>query len=156
MTTDSGMNLRKHVINYVKDTPIGNGFRASRDELNAILDKHFADGKRAADFVGMISQSTLCMFFVSYLFKQSNAQSGVTFERFVYGWSALMFLALYLYICYKIMRITVYYFMRDAANRASFLGKVYPVFISISSGLCIYYGQFSVVRAIVTSNTLLK
>jgi hypothetical protein len=54
------------------------------------------------------------------------------------------------------MKVTIYYFMRDASNNKTVIGKVYPVIISIVSGACFYYGQFAVVQAIVKSNALLK
>ena len=50
----------------------------------------------------------------------------------------------------------MYYFMRDASNHKTILGKIYPVFISIFLGVCFYYGQIAVVQAIVKSNALLK
>jgi hypothetical protein len=141
---------------HLKRTVVGLGFNASRDELNAIFDRQFSEGKRAADFVGMIGQSAVSQFFSMYSFKHYYDRSLSFIEHQSFAMAGLIFLALYLFIAYKVLKIVMYYFIRDAANHTTLVGKIYPVAISILTAFLVYYAQFKIVQAIVQSNALLR
>ncbi len=144
------------LIDHFKGTVIGLGFLASGEELNEVLDRHFADGKRAADFSGMIAQSALCLLFSIYLGKQYENEGHNLFERNALIMSSWVFFALYVYIGYKTMKIIVYFFIRDAAKHKTIVRKFYPVIVSIIMSGYFLYGQWIVVQAVARSNSLLK
>lgn len=157
MSIRSSLNRSwKKIIDHYKGTVIGLGFSASKEDLNAIYDRQFAEGKRAADFAGMIGQSALCLFFSMFLQKHSGDNGLNLLEYNALMMSSWTFFALYLYIVYKTAKVLTYFFIRDATNNKTTVGKIYPVFVSIFMGLLFLYGQTTVVQAIAKSNALLK
>ncbi len=149
--------LAKKILDHFRNrTVIGHGFNASREQLNAILDSHFAEGKRAADFAGMVGQAALCLFFTLYLFHYAESE-GINFlYRAELRMSAFVFCVLYIYITIKTFLVVVYFFIRDASNNKTVFGKIYPILISLVLGVSFQYGQYTVVKAVANANALLK
>lgn len=72
----------KSIINHHKGTIIGLGFTADRELMDRILERHFSEGKKAADFTGMISQSSIALIlrliFTNSRFKSKAMSSNIT------------------------------------------------------------------------------
>jgi hypothetical protein len=68
---------KEKVLSYFKSTVIWLGFYGSREQLDTILTRHLSEGKRVADFVGMIGQSALCLFFAMYLNRQTEERTSI-------------------------------------------------------------------------------
>lgn len=147
------MLWRRKIMEY---TIIGTGFSVSADDVKEAFDKHFKDGKQVADFSSMIGQSAFCAFSSRFLLNKSNDGDLNYLQSLALEMSGFVFFALSVYLYFKISRITLFFFLQDAARNKTPIAKSYPVFMSIFMTACFWYSQTFLIEAIVKANPALK
>ena len=61
-TVDGAKSIMLAVKNYTGKTVFGLAFTASKEIWSVIFNKHFSDGKKASDFVSMITNGAFCCY----------------------------------------------------------------------------------------------
>lgn len=114
---------------------------ADIDFYNKSMNGAFDKGKRASDFVGMITRMAFCLLGVSF-FSKAWVTSTSWFDGSALGVCWLWSLAMYGYLQFQVGTVTLNYFLRDTTHfkgsKIKFLLCVSSLFFGLEFGRGMY------------------